>query len=394
MEKAGEVKRLSVIVPIYRGQKYIVNLIKMIEAGIEKLGTNMAVEMIISNDDPEDVIEGDFFSKRMQIAVLNTDVNKGIHGARIAGLLHCTGDFVLFLDQDDWISASYFVSQMKKLEDSRADAVVCRAKENGREIYNASYSFEKTIDYMNMVSVGNMIVSPGQVLIRRNAIPDLWQHNILKNNGVDDWFLWICMLEQGRHFVLNEEILFEHRIEGSNLSWNSEKMLASEKEMLEVIKATAFLDKTKIQKLENLIESEQKRYIDILEKYRKMFFVYDKWMCMECHKGAVAEYLYGQGVKKIAVYGMGYIGTQLVNKLQGTNVCVVGAIDRNAGFIEAAVPVVRLEEFDEDSDLIIVAVCGHTSEIVQDIKAGIDVPIITIEKLLKNWDEESALQYE
>lgn len=386
--------RLSIIIPIYQGKKYICNLIKMLEDGIDKLGNDIAVEMILSNDDPGDVLEDNIFSEKMHIVALNTDVNRGIHGARIIGFLHCTGDFVLFLDQDDWISDSYFASQMKKLKDSKADAVVCRAKENGREIYNASYPFEKTIDCMNIVSAGNMIVSPGQVLIRRDAIPDLWQHNILKKNGVDDWFLWICMLQQGCRFTLNEEILFEHRIEGSNLSWNSEKMLSSEQEMLEVIKTTALLDKTKLRNLERLIESEQKRYIVILEKYRRMFFLYDKWMNIECHKGALCEYLYSQKIREVAVYGMGYIGIQLVNKLNGTKAAVVGAIDRNARFIEASVPMTRLEEFDKTPDLIIVAVLDHTDEIVQDIRAGIKAPIVTIEQLLIDWEEGNNIQYE
>lgn len=386
--------KLSVIVPVYQGKKYILNLIKMIEASIDKLGDTMAVEMILSNDDPEDIIEDNFFSDKMHIVVLNTEVNRGIHGARMTGFLHCTGDCVLFLDQDDWISDGYFVSQMRKLSDDKVDAVVCRAKENGREIYNAAYPFEKTIDYMNIVNVGNMIVSPGQVLIRRDAVPVLWQQNILKKNGVDDWFLWICMLQQGCRFALNEEILFEHRIEGANLSWHSEKMLLSEKEMLEVIQSTALLDKTKLQSLEHLIESEQKRYIDILEKYRRMFFLYDKWMRIESSKGEMFEYLYGQKIREIAVYGMGYIGMQLVNKLKGTKISVVGAIDRNAGFIEAVVPVELLEEFDKTPDAIIVTVLDHTSEIVQDIREEIDTPVVTIEQLLRNWEEGSDIQYE
>lgn len=41
--------KLSVIVPVYQGKKYILNLIKMIEAAIDKLGDTMAVEMILSN---------------------------------------------------------------------------------------------------------------------------------------------------------------------------------------------------------------------------------------------------------------------------------------------------------------------------------------------------------
>lgn len=385
-------KKVSVIVPIYKGQKYINGIIKQLEDSFEAMEEEALIELILSNDDPDRLIEP-FYSDIIEIQVINTKLNEGIHGARVRGLTYCTGDYVLLLDQDDWISPDYLASQIHVLQENDADAVVCRAKENGREIYNATYPFEKAVDYLNMVSVGNTIVSPGQVLMRRNAIPVVWQRNLLKNNGVDDWFLWICMMQQGCHFVLNEEILFEHRVKGSNFSWNSGKMLSSEKEMLEVIKTKALLDKTMFGKLEKVIESEQQRYIRFLEKYRIMFFIYDEWMSLESHKECLSKYLYQQEVREIAVYGMGYIGKQLVDRLNGTEVLVCGAIDRNAGFIDAGVPVVRLEEFVKKPDLIIVTAVEDTGKIVRDIENRINVPTLTMQQLLKHWEQGGQIRH-
>lgn len=384
--------RLSIIVPLYWGKKYISALIRMAEACREKLDENMVVELILSNDAPEDRIWEHYFSSLIDITILETKIKRGIHGARVNGVLHCSGDYVVFLDQDDWIAPDYFASQLKALKVN--DAVVCRARENGRKVYNATYLFEQTIDYLNMVSAGNTIVSPGQVLMRREAVPDIWKHNILENNGVDDWFLWICMMQQGCHFVLNEEILFEHRVDGNNLSCNSGKMLLSEKEMFEVIKTKALLDKTMLGKLEHVIESEQQRYIDLLEKYRTMFFVYDRWMRLESRKESLSEYLYQQEVRNVAVYGMGYIGKQLVDRLKGTDILVCGAIDRNARFIDVGIPVVRLEEFDKKPDLIIVTVTGNTEKIIHDIEHEIKISAITIQRLLECWEQGGQIQYE
>lgn len=383
----------SIIVPLYQGHKYISNLIKMIETCAGYLNDNYTIELILSNDDSEEKIEEKYFSDKVDIIVINTDLNRGIHGARVRGLAHCTGDYIMFLDQDDWISENYLASQITRLKNSKADAVVCRARENGREIYNVTYPFEKTIDYLNMVSKGNMIVSPGQVLMLKEAIPEIWKHQILKSNGVDDWFLWICMMQQGCRFALNDEILFEHRVEGSNLSWNSEKMLSSEREMLKIIKSSGLWDATMIAKLEGVIESEQQRYIDFLEKYRTMFFIYDKWMSLESRKKCLSAYLYKQKVRKVAVYGMGYIGKQLVDRLKGTEVLVCGSIDRNAAFIDAGIPIVRFEEFDEKPELIIVTVLENTKKIVQDIEERIKVSVVTIQQLLESWEEEGQIRH-
>ncbi len=393
MNRHSSDKKIDVVVPIYNGQRYIKRIISRLEVCQENMDRTISICLILVNDNPEDVFCEMYWSEKIDIIVIETGVNQGIHGARVNGLLHCTGEYVLFLDQDDWISDNYLASQLKRLEVSKADAVVCRAKENGREVYNETTPFTKTIDYQNMISMGNTIVSPGQVLIRKAAIPDIWKYNILKNNGVDDWFLWICMMQRGCHFVLNEEILFEHMIEGENLSWNSRKMLLSEQEMLKIIKATAILDETRLEEIDSLIDAEQQRYIGFLEKYRRLFFIYDKWMSLESHKGCISEYLYKQKIREVAVYGMGYIGKQLVNRLKDTNILIDGAIDRNAGFIEATVPIVRFEEFDKKPDLIIVTVLEHAEEIIKDIEKQINLPAVSICKLLENWEQGGWIQH-
>jgi glycosyltransferase involved in cell wall biosynthesis len=384
--------RLSVIVPFYQGHKYIVDLIKMTEVCTERLNDQSTVELILSNDCPKEKIAKINTSDNIDVVVVNTNINRGIHGARVEGLSYCTGDYVVFLDQDDKISPDYFRSQIAALAD--ADAVVCRARENGQEVYNRTVPFTKTIDYENVVSIGNTIVSPGQVLMRKEAVSDIWKRNLLKNNGVDDWFLWICMMQEGCRFVLNEDILFEHRIEGNNFSWNSRKMLLSEKEMLEIIKTESILNSVMLEKLENLIASEQQRYISILEKYRKLFFLYDRWMYLECSLGSISDYLYSQNIRKVVVYGLGYIGRQLVNRLKDTDVSLVGIIDRNAGFINSDIKVVRLEEFEQETDLVIITVLDNTDTILQAVRGQTDALAITMNQLLESWKQGGGIQDE
>ncbi|MCM1441751.1 MAG: glycosyltransferase [Roseburia sp.] len=385
-------KKINVVVPIYRGQHYIKGIISQIENCAEKVYDAARVELILINDDPDDCFQENFLSKKIDIVMVEAEQNRGIQGTRVKGLSYCAGDYVVFLDQDDRLFPNYFKSQLEMLGD--ADAVVCKAKENGREVYNATYPFFKTVDFLNMISVGNTIVSPGQVLIRREAIPNIWKRNILQNSGADDWFLWICMMQKGCKFVLNDKILFEHRLEGNNCSWDSEKMILSEKEMLEVIKRESLLNEIMYKKIKDVIELEQQRYIYLLEKYRKMFFIYDKWMELECRIGSMSGYLYGQRIRKVAVYGMGYIGMQLVNRLRDANIFVVKGIDRNAEYINVAIPVVRLEKFNDRVDLVIVTVMDNIENILWEIKGQLNAPVITIHQLLESWEQEGEILYE
>jgi len=60
--------------------------------------------------------------------------NLGIHASRICGLHHSTGEYILFLDQDDVIEPRYFLSQFQAIGDS--DAVICNATQNSRSRYS------------------------------------------------------------------------------------------------------------------------------------------------------------------------------------------------------------------------------------------------------------------
>ena len=75
--------RVSIIVPIYQGKKYIPKLIKMAEMCQEKAQNQQGIELILSNDDPHEKIEESLFSDTITIHILNTEINRGIQAARI-----------------------------------------------------------------------------------------------------------------------------------------------------------------------------------------------------------------------------------------------------------------------------------------------------------------------
>ena len=164
--------------------------------------------------------------------------------------------------------------------------------------------------------------------------------------------------------------------------------------MLEIIKTESILNSVMLEKLENLIASEQQRYISILEKYRKLFFLYDRWMYLECSLGSISDYLYSQNIRKVVVYGLGYIGRQLVNRLKDTDVSLVGIIDRNAGFINSDIKVVRLEEFEQETDLVIITVLDNTDTILQAVRGQTDALAITMNQLLESWKQGGGIQDE
>ena len=69
MEETRAIMKLSVIVPLYQGQEYIKNIITTLEMCTEKLNEDTVVELVLSNDFPEDKIFGVYFSDVIDIVV-------------------------------------------------------------------------------------------------------------------------------------------------------------------------------------------------------------------------------------------------------------------------------------------------------------------------------------
>lgn len=377
---------ISIIVPIYHGKKYIESIITQAEVCATRIASVGKVQLVLSNDAPDDDINGSYISEIIDIITLNTNVNSGIHGARVRGLEKCNGDYVLFLDQDDLIYPDYLVSQIRNIQD--ADAVVCRLIHENKQYYTNTNSFEGVLNYERMINIGNQIVSPGQVLLKRDSISDAWIHNIMKHNGADDWLLWLCMIAENKKFVLNQDVLFEHVMNGKNASWDSVAMFQSEDEVYEILSKNNVFEDVRLDQLFNAIKKKQISYIHRLEAIRKRFSLYDKWMTLENQNRKLTQFLKIKGYKKIAVYGIGDVGKILVGRLCFAEELSICAIDRNAEYIEAGVPVYKLEDFEDDVDLVVITLVDNPQKMIYPIRQKIDAEVLTLEELLDMWEQE------
>lgn len=95
---------VSVIVPVYKAEKFIAKCIESI------LGqTYKNLELILVDDGSPDrsgEICDEYAAKDNRIRVIHTD-NHGVSHARNTGLDRATGEYVCFVDSDDWVSPDY-----------------------------------------------------------------------------------------------------------------------------------------------------------------------------------------------------------------------------------------------------------------------------------------------
>ena len=97
---------ISVIVPIYNAEAY---LAKCIESLIHQLHT--ALQIILINDGSTDqsmAIAEHYAQQDARIQVYSHLTNQGQSAARNLGLLHATGEFISFVDADDYIDNDFY----------------------------------------------------------------------------------------------------------------------------------------------------------------------------------------------------------------------------------------------------------------------------------------------
>lgn len=372
---------VSIIIPIFHGKRYMEHLVEQAQECSIRLNSRYRLELVFVNDDPSEILPCYDSSELIDIMTLETDVNRGIHGARVRGLKACRGDYVLFLDQDDHIRPEYMRSQLEKL--GQEDAVVCRAVHEGKCKYDATLPFEKAVSRPYMITEGDGITSPGQVLLRKAAVSAVWKEHIFTHNGADDWLLWICMMSEGKSFVLNDEILYEHVVDGKNASWNSLEMTYSEREMMEILKKEKVLKKEEEETLQKTVDRLASNRIRMMDKFKKMFFLYDAWLELYQEDLLISAYLKKRGYETVVIYGDGYFGKQLYRELKKAGITVTCFLDRNADYLQEEIPVYRPEADWPEADVIIVTLMQKERKLMELLQKKTTAVIIYIEELLE-----------
>jgi len=124
--------KVSVIIPVYNVERYLARCLDSVLSAVrevEKRGGGgrrndpASAEVICVNDGSTDGSAAILERYADQVRVL-TKSNGGLGSARNAGLDVATGDYVLFVDSDDWIPASALATFVDVAEASKAALVV------------------------------------------------------------------------------------------------------------------------------------------------------------------------------------------------------------------------------------------------------------------------------
>lgn len=111
---------ITVIVPVYRTKEY---LSKCVESILTQSFTNF--ELLLINDGSPDNsgdICDDYALKDERVCVFHKE-NGGVSSARNLGLENAKGEYICFIDSDDWIEESFLMSYFLSDENNHYDLI-------------------------------------------------------------------------------------------------------------------------------------------------------------------------------------------------------------------------------------------------------------------------------
>jgi glycosyltransferase involved in cell wall biosynthesis len=148
--------KISIIVPIYNAEKF---LYKCLDSIVNQSYKNL--EIILINDGSRDnsLSICQKFAARDDRIILIDKKNEGVSPTRNVGLSVTSGDYIGFVDSDDYISCDMYENLLYSIELSNADIIECgyywmsedyvlikKVEFKGEELvgnYNCSYKFIK-----------------------------------------------------------------------------------------------------------------------------------------------------------------------------------------------------------------------------------------------------------
>ena len=207
--------KVSVIIPLYNEEKYILECINSL---INQTYKNL--EIIVVDDKSTDnslkLLEQ---IKDDRIRIIKLNKNSGVAHARNKGIEVSTGDYICFLDSDDFWLKDKIEKQLKFIENKAfiySDYMYTKA--NGEEIKKAVVP--KSLNYKQALKNTCIFTSTVMFDMKKIDKNDLYMPNLKIG---EDTFVWWNVLKKGiTAYAINEPLAY-YRIKGKSLSSNKFK---------------------------------------------------------------------------------------------------------------------------------------------------------------------------
>ncbi len=282
-------KKISIVVPVYNVEKY---LKRCIDSLIRQTYEN--IEIVLVNDGSKDnsgLICDALAEMDSRIRVFHKK-NGGLSDARNYGIEHASGDYLCFVDSDDYISCDYCMKMYEIAIKEDADIVICQYDRfEGERFNDSSEQKDNYIICDKHEALKNLYSREGELytlawnkLYKKSVIGDIRYPVGLVNE--DEFTTYKFILNSEKIVVLDSVLYYYFRNENSITTANKymenmdvfkalrerKKVLQECNNMSDIIKLH---DKTFLNRIifrnKNLMTTNKVKYKELLRTYRKYY---------------------------------------------------------------------------------------------------------------------------
>lgn len=206
---------ISVIVPIYKVEEF---LDKCVQSIVNQKYLNLEI-ILVDDGSPDRCGEmcEEWARRDKRIKVIHKK-NGGLSDARNAGLVAANGEFIAFVDSDDWIEPQMYEIMLKVLMKEKADIVACGIVDSYIDkeiIHSPIYRVGKTEQFLKMIYKDTIFsVASWNKLYRRRV----WENfQFPKGKICEDAFTTYLLLDRASRIVQIPDGLYHYRIRENSI---------------------------------------------------------------------------------------------------------------------------------------------------------------------------------
>jgi len=213
----------SIIIPCYNQAHFLIECVNSVL--VQDFGD---WEIIIVNDGSTDntlKVALDFAQKDQRINVIDKE-NGGLSSARNAGIKHANGQWLLFLDADDYLLPFYFQFVSKELENLSTQSLLQYGyqyvdEKSKKVIYNKNLN-KASVSIIPTVFKGN--IGPcHSILINSELVKNIGEFDESLKSA-EDWDFWIRAAKVGAKVNQIDQVLVAYRYSKDSMSRNAFRM--------------------------------------------------------------------------------------------------------------------------------------------------------------------------
>lgn len=208
--------KVTILIPVYNVERYLPQCLDSILQQSYK-----DLQVVLVDDGSKDgswTVMQEYAARDSRIEIYHQE-NQGVSAARNALLDKVAGDYVLFVDSDDWIEPETVEYLVAKAESCNADIVKCNMVINDTEVNKAPYN---EVAWNQETAIENFLMhtvfrgSLCDKLVRASLYKDIRFDNKI-SYGEDALAVWHA-LQKTNNVVMTDRQLYHYRMNNTSIS--------------------------------------------------------------------------------------------------------------------------------------------------------------------------------